>query len=252
MVRVQICATDETGHWRCASVPKDFAGLKFAVQHATAWQAAFQCGDVGGTGAIDREALLAQTAEFQLEPAAAVAGVVLGPDGGPLAGEEVTISLKINRDDGARPVRLPAGTPTTTHLKTDAAGKFSMSWHVPAELTVSVAPKKFSVAMRSVTAAPGMEPIQLRATAPRRITGQVHDSDGKALAGVKVTFIGWADTPVEQQIATTDAKGEFAWDAAPGDQIGLVFAVQGFAPSTEWVAADKKESLPVELRSLNP
>jgi len=252
MVRLQACATDETGRWRCVSVPKDFLALKFGVQHQTAWPAMFQCGDASGPGAIDREALLAESAEFPLEPAAAVAGVVLGPDGSPLVGEDVTITVRTSRDEESRPVSLPPGIPKTTHLKTDAAGLFSMPWRVPAELMVRVAPRNLSVAVRAVTAAPGLEPIQIRVTTPRRITGQVHDSDGKAIRGVKVTFIGWVEASVKEQVATTDANGEFAWDAAPGDQIGLVFSGAGFSPSTEWVAADKKEPLQVELRSLNP
>ena len=81
-----------------------------------------------------------------------------------------------------------------------------------------------------------------------RLTGHVHDSNGQPVPKARVTFIGWADATVEQEIATTDARGEFTWDAAPSDQIGLTFTANGFAPSTEWVPAEKKDTMQVELR----
>jgi hypothetical protein len=118
----------------------------------------------------------------------------------------------------------------------------------PGDVTISAAPKDLAMIMRSVTPGPGMEPVQLKASKPRRIAGQVRDEDGKPVAGVRVTFIGWADASVQQQVATTNAQGEFAWEGAPNDQIGLTFHANGFAQSTEWIPGDKKDPLVVDLR----
>ena len=268
---VDTVATDAAGHWRCDTVPKDFAELRLRVMHEAAWRAEFCCAKEGdavnadGTpvankpdGAekaatpapVEREALLAQTAEFKLEPAAVLTGVLQGPDGTPLAGEEVTVA-RADQQGGetfAVATRNAAARSPARKLTTDAAGRFTLTLRQAEDLVVSASPKNLALVMRSVTAAPGLEPVQLKASAPRRIAGQVRDEDGKPVAGVRVTFIGWAEVSVEKQVAVTDAKGEFAWDAAPNEQIGLTFNANGFAQSTEWLEAGRKEPVAVGLR----
>jgi hypothetical protein len=228
------------------------------VTHPTAWNAEYQCGgdekEAATAVAVERATLLEQSAEFRLDPVVVLNGVLRAPDGAPLTGEEVTVSSNLSTDGGLERresgiyPRIFGRVRSTRKLRTDEAGRFTTTWQQAAELTVSAVPKKFAMTTRAVTVAPGMEPLELKVSAPRRIAGKVRDDDGKPVAGVKVVFIGWAEVSVEKQVAETNAQGEFAWDAAPNEQIGLTFNANGFARSTEWVEAGRKEPVAVELR----
>lgn len=254
---VEQCQTDATGHWRCDRLPLNFGRLRFVVEQESAWRAEFRSGGEEQGKKIEREALVGLEAEFTLEPAAVVMGLLLGPDGQPLPGEEVAVTAgrRAGRILGIRVVgaigtaqQTPQGN--TTRLKTDEAGRFALKWHSPGELTVSAMPAGLGMVARVVQAAPGMGPVELKASPRRTVTGHVHDANGRPLAGVVVTFIGWADVALDARVAVTDEKGEFVWDAAPAGQIGLRFQGRGLGPSTEWVPAEKAEGVEVELRGL--
>ncbi|MEP6668569.1 MAG: carboxypeptidase-like regulatory domain-containing protein [Chthoniobacter sp.] len=255
LVPVDTYVTDAQGRWHCESVPKDFVKLLLAVNHPLAWETRYRTGAQEPTPTVDREALLAQTAELRLEPPVAIQGVALAPDGSPLANEEVTVAPAWRQVSANQPeytqwlfLRDALQHQLPKNVQTDATGHFTVPWRYPADLLLSVSPKNLAQVARAVTVAPGLEPIQLKATTRRRITGQVHDSNGQPVPKARVTFIGWADATLEQEVATTDSKGEFTWDTAPSDQIGLTFTANGFSPSTEWIPADKKDAVQVELR----
>jgi 5-hydroxyisourate hydrolase-like protein (transthyretin family) len=259
---VETSVTDAAGHWRCESVPKDMVELTLCVQHSEAWQTLYWWSAEEAQGErkkglkLDLDALLAQRAEFRLESPVSLSGVLRGPDGSPLAGEEVKVTPRVSEDgvplEGDIPL-LDSDTDiveTTKKLKTDEKGRFSVACVRPQDVILTAAPNNLSVVMRMVTVAPGLEPVEMKASVRRRLTMRARDADGKPAAGVQVTFIGWADAPAELQIGVTDEKGEFAWDAAPSDQIGLTFAGGGFSPSTEWVPAEKKGAVEVEMKRL--
>lgn len=251
---VEQCKTDATGHWRCDRLPLNFGRLRFVVEQESAWRAEFRSGGEEQGAKIDRDALVGLEAEFKLEPAAVVAGVLCGPDGAPLPGEEVSVVAQrpgagILVASARGTVRMATKT-SPLRLKTDDAGRFSLKWQMPGDLTVSAVPAGFGMVARVVQPSPGMGPVELKATPRRKIAGHVHDASGRAMSGVVVTFIGWADVPAESRVAVTDEKGDFVWDAAPGGQIGLRFQLRGLTPSTEWVPAEKTDGVDVELRGL--
>lgn len=251
---VERCKTDATGHWRCDRLPLNFGRVRFVVDQESAWRAEFRCGGEEQGPKIDRDALLGMEAEFKMEPAAVVSGLLLAPDGKPLPGEEVSVAtprrgarIFVAGTRGSAQL-IPKGP--TTRLKTDEEGRFSLKWQTPGELTLSAVPAGFGMVARVVQPSPGMGPVELKASPRRKIAGRVHDANGRPVPGVVVTFIGWADVPAETRVAVTDEKGEFVWDAAPGGQIGLTFQARGLTPSTEWVPAEKAEAMDVELRGL--
>jgi hypothetical protein len=251
---VERCKTDATGHWRCDRLPLNFGRLRFVVDHESAWRTEFRSGGEEQGPKIDRDALLAMEAEFKLEPAAVVSGVLLAPDGKPLPGEEVSVA-PVRRAariaiTGTRGSAQSIPKNAMPRLKTDGAGRFSLKWQAPGELTLSAVPAGFGMVARVVQPSPGMGPVELKASSRRKIAGRVHDANGRPVSGVVVTFIGWADVPAETRVAVTDEKGEFVWDAAPGGQVGFTFQGGGLTPSTEWVSAGKAETMDVELRGL--
>jgi len=265
------CPTDTAGRWRSEIVPKDSTSLRFRVRASNFWYGNYRmaaeenrpqeplppaAGGVppqndGSMMDVRRAALLAQEAEFRLEPEADVIVLLRGPDGSPLGGEEVTMS-----GHGPEPTDLNGRStrPWSTSyrvaqkMKTGSNGKIFMKMRDAAELTFSATPKNLALVLQTVTVAPGMPVIELKASAPRLIRARVHDGDGKPVEGVKLTFIGWADRAVEIPLGVTNEKGEFAWPSAPAGQLGLTFQKRGFAPSTEWLPVEKTEPVDVELR----
>jgi hypothetical protein len=268
---LEICTTDTEGRWRSEIVPKDFTTLQIQVRRSDLWSGVYRTTseedrareprsrpadsstpNESGITDVPCAVLLAQKAEFRLAPAADLTVVLLGPDGSPLGAEEVTMS-----GHGAEPLDIngrsarPWATPyrlLPAKMKTNSNGELILKWPEAAELTFSATPKNLALVMRTVTVAPGMPPIKLKASRPRPITGRVRDTDGKPVEGVKVTFIGWAETTVDMPIAVTNEKGEFSWATAPAGQIGLTFQKRGLAQSTEWLPAEKKDLVEVELR----
>lgn len=260
---VDSAVTDAAGRWRCESVPKDMEVVDIFVQHPAAWATSFvstgQGAEMPHSKAVklDLEALKAGRAELRLEPPVMISGVLRGPDGVPLAGEEITVGPHASEDvipqtpGGMAMVQVETDPDVEPKkLKTDEKGHFSLAWTQSQDLMLSATPRKFAAVMRMVSVAQGLEPVEMKASLRRRITARVRDGDGKPAAGVQVMFIGWVDAPVDQPIGTTDEKGEFVWDAAPSDQVGLTFAGGGFSPSTEWVPIEKKDAVVVELRRL--
>ncbi|HEV7868114.1 MAG TPA: carboxypeptidase-like regulatory domain-containing protein [Chthoniobacteraceae bacterium] len=248
--------TDAQGRWLCEQAPKGFEALTLQVSHDQSWKAAFKCGSDDAKGKVTREALVNRMAVLQLEPAALVTGVVTGPDGQPLGGVEVAIW---NTPVGKAERRLVFENARATHgaataappsfvLKTDSSGRFATPWREPGELTISASPVGFARTARVAEAAPDMPPVDLRVTPARQITGTIVDTAGKPVTGTRVLFIGTREYSVEQQVAISDERGEFAWDGAPSVEVGLQFQHAGHFPSTEWIPAGNKEALKVPLR----
>ncbi|MDR3405765.1 MAG: carboxypeptidase regulatory-like domain-containing protein [Chthoniobacter sp.] len=252
MRKVEQCTTDAAGRWSCPTVPLNAELLRFSVTHPDAWPAVYDSGGPPPPAQIERQVLLEQAAEFRLEASPVLSGTLLAPDGQPLANELVSVTgsgarVNITVEQG-RAVQTVTKLPPL-QLVTDAAGRFSTKWSRSGEVRVSAIPHGFALVMRIVKAEPGMKPVELKATPLRKITGWVRDSDGHPILNVRVMFIGWPEAPLKgAQVSMTDSSGGFFWNTAPSDQIGLTFTADGYLPSTEWIPADKKDAVQVELR----
>jgi hypothetical protein len=258
--------TDAQGRWRCGSVPANSTEITVRVSNREIWWRDFrttapgtaprqgeQDSPVDRGEAVDREALLAQTAEFRVEPRVTMSVALQAEDGSPVPFGEVTMSAHpvVAPDPAAnRGLIMPRdyyyGNRT---VRSGRTGHVLFHWNEPMEVTVSAYPTKNSaLIIRNVIVSKDMAPIELRASPKRRITGHIANLDGVPLDGVQVTYVGSPTDQVEQRITRTNQSGDFAWDAAPSTEVGLVFDKGGYLRSMEWVPVDKKEPLKIEMR----
>ena len=258
--------TDAQGRWRCESVPANFTELTVRVLGREIWWRDYRTAPRGQaprrgghdapadvTSAVSREDLLAQKAEFRVDPRVTMAIAVQKADGSPASYQEVTMSARaVTAEDAAknRGMIMPRGTSARNQVRSGPKGQVNFYWTEPMEVTVSAYPTKDSaLVIRKVVVTHDMPPLELRAAPRRRVAGKVVDADGKPMEGVRVIYVGAPGAKVEKDITRTNKNGDFAWDAAPTTEVGLIFDRPGFVQSMEWVPVEKKEPLKVEMRA---
>jgi hypothetical protein len=257
--------TDAQGRWRCESVPADFTEATVRVSHREIWWRDYRTAPPGqaprrgehdapvdATSAASREELLAQKAEFRVDPRVTMSVAVQTADGSPASYQEVTMTARaVSAEDPAKNhgLIMPRGSGAWNQVRSGATGHVYFYWNEPMEVTVSAYPTKDSaLVIRKVTVTHDMPPVELRAAPRRRVAGKVVDADGKPMEGVRVVYVGAPGAKVEKEITHTNKNGDFAWDAAPASEVGLIFDQSGFVQSMEWVPIEKKEPLKVEMR----
>ncbi len=162
----------------------------------------------------------------------AVTGVVLGPDGGPVAGARVG-GWANSADDGV------AEAVTTA----DEEGRFALTLDPTAPVdSIYVAAVAPGLVIGGAEVAPGAEMIVRLGAGPVEITGAVIGPDRQPIAGVRVSL----DTVISDQVttgelpclilasellaATTDAAGQYTVGNLPADGwVTFMVEADGFA-----------------------
>lgn len=145
--------------------------------------------------------LLDQTAVFHLKRGVPVTGTVVDPDGKPIAGAEVNYGTDNNSSNS-----IPA-------VKTDAEGKFEYGIQKGVNGLLMVKAKGFALATKSFVA--GSDgPLVIKVAAPKTMTGEVVNIEGKSLAGVTVVVDEWNGNRISGPHLTTDKDGQFKWNEA--------------------------------------
>lgn len=260
------CRTDAQGRWQCEIVPANFTELTVRVWHSDIWGRDYRTAPPGqaprrgerdsavdATSGVSREELLAQKAEFRVDPRVTMTVAVQQADGSPAPYQEVTMTARsVPAEDPAKNhgMIIERGGDARRQVRSGATGHVYFYWMEPMEVTVSAYPTKDSaLVIRKVTVTHDMPPVELRAMPRRRVAGKVVDADGKPMEGVRVIYVGAPGAKVEKDITRTNKNGDFAWDAAPTTEVGLIFDHPGFVQSMEWVPVEKKEPLKVEMRA---
>ena len=260
------CYTDAQGRWHCDSVPPNFTEMTVKVTHREIWIREFRTSPLGlaprrgqndsptaPVQSVDRAALLAQKAELRVDPRVEMVILLQKADGSPASYQEVTIAAE----------SVPPEDPSTNRgmirssqwfmrshgARSGPMGRVNFFWSEPMDVTLSAYPTKDSgLVIRQVKVTRGeMPPIEMRATPRRRVAGKVVDANGKPMEGVRVVYVGAPGTKVEKEVTKTNKNGDFAWDAAPSSEVGLIFERPGFVQSMEWVPLEKKEPLKVQM-----
>jgi len=257
--------TDAQGRWTCGSIPAEATEMTLRVTQRQIWWREYRTaarGEVPRRGkrespvdaslGVTLEDLLAQKAEFRIEPRVALSVGVQKADGSPVPYQEVSMtSRSAALEDGEENHGLIMWRNRTTWSRSHGGvtGHVIYYFNEPMEVTVSAYPTKDSaLVIRKVVATPGAPPIDLRAAPRRRVAGKVVDPEGHPLEGVRMTYIGEPGQKVEKEITRTNSNGDFAWDAAPVTEVGLVFYREGFVRFTQWVPVEKKDPLTVEMQ----
>ncbi len=213
--------TEAAGKWSCHCVPAGFDGLNFKLVHPDFMPAEFdQATPDSPTGkVVTKEALLAGTAEMQLQPGTVVEGQVQDERGQPVARAQVVLQLTENE------------TTTSRSLETSAAGRFRFvvtvtgSGRLIAD-AAGFAPKHF--ALPPLEGQPAIDPVTFTLAKGRTVQGRVVDADGQAVAGANISVASWNNFGPLKWQAQSDAQGRFTWDSAPSEQTTLQISMPGF------------------------
>jgi protocatechuate 3,4-dioxygenase beta subunit len=141
-----------------------------------------------------------------LQPEASVAGLVLDPDGRPLAGARVTTPSDLT--ETMRRMRDASGVPQTT---SDAEGRFLLGGLGPEVKAIHAVHEGYAPSVvHPLELAPGQQlaDVTLRLQRGARVTGEVYDRDGARAADVQI--IAQNRGTFEMSMARTDGNGEFA------------------------------------------
>lgn len=176
----------------------------------------------------------------QVKPAR---GRVLGPDGQPVAGAEVTVS----------PLeRFPGGDTT---LKTDDQGAFTIEERFLSQ-PVTVRARLGEMATPKGTVVSGGETVTLRLEKGvlGSIAGRVTDANGRPLADAELYLIKWVyDSGTQGARTRTDAQGRYAFPGLSTDlRYSVLASAEGFGQRySPTVALRPGEALKVDDLSLS-
>jgi len=171
---------------------------------------------------------------LELHPASSLEGVVLGPDGSPIAGARVSIQ------DPMAMFRGMMGGTTQTAVS-DAQGKFTLNGLKQGE-TVRVLSTHREFGSSKIMSAKSGEPLTLTLTEPLTLKGIVVDSNNSPLSGVRVNvstpsannnsgMMAAGQNPnAGVRPAVTDSNGRFTVRNAPPGRLKVSWDHREYAP----------------------
>lgn len=143
-----------------------------------------------------------------LAPEASVAGVVLDPDGRPLAGARITTP-----GDMAQNMRRLRGQEKAPETQSDAEGRFLLIGLGPETKAIHAVHDRFAPsAPHALEILPGQKitDVTLRLTRGGRVTGEVYDKDGELAPDTQI--IAQNRATMAMSMSRTDGQGAFAFE----------------------------------------
>ena len=144
-------------------------------------------------------------------------GVVLGPDGKPVAGAQITVG----------PDQNPTNTPSP--MKANAAGQFSFVAKPGHGVVLTAWAKGYGPALGIFHIRANSPSIFLRLTAPHTLTGRVVDPAGRPLADASVYTDTWRGYRTLIHHIRTNSRGWFIWRDAPAGKVLVDASAPGYA-----------------------
>jgi uncharacterized GH25 family protein len=203
--------TDAQGRWQVTNAPSQIKGI-----WVLAWHENFPGSDRESSPMVNVEKLREQALISTVRAVATkLAGVVLDPDGKPLAGATVVVANDRYNEDKVIAI-------------TDRQGRFE-AVGVPRWTGAAIvrAPgfAPHLIQMKPPTASP---PVEVRMVKPVKIEAQVVSPDGKPIAGANVDVERWREYRALEWKTRTDANGRFVWDEAPADEVQFNVRARGW------------------------
>jgi protocatechuate 3,4-dioxygenase beta subunit len=191
----------------------------------------------GGGAALFAEGRKKVEHNVELTPAETANGIVLAPDGNPVAGAKVGV-----RDQMAIFRRMLGGSAPTA--VTDAEGRFALGGLKKGQVVQITATHRDYGSSEAVSARAG-EPLTLTLTAPLILKGTVVDESGDPVSGVRVTVerakqpsgsrnvvnMGGEETGAVRP-AVTDKDGGYVVRNAPPGELKVTFDHRDYAVDT--------------------
>ena len=147
-------------------------------------------------------------------------------------------------DEAGRPIagaRVAQGSDLRGHeaigeATTDSAGRFTMPGVPPGALILTVQAPGHAPDLKSLTAGPGLPPVEFRLGPGHTIRGRIVDAHDKPIADAPIAADEWRGHHSLRWNTRTDADGRFRWDDAPADPVLIDLGTLGFSAKRFWKA----------------
>jgi hypothetical protein len=171
------------------------------------------------------------TATFTLHKGVELEGVVLDPQGSPLAGATVGRGQYRNSSNA-----IPA-------LTTDSSGKFTYVFEPGSDVVLTAEARGCAPEMTELTMGSQKQSITIRMSKPHRITGKVVNGAGKPVPNASLYLQNWRGKNTINANFTTDAGGNFHWNQAPADPVTFSVSARNLRGVDDQVLYPDKDNL---------
>lgn len=200
--------SDATGRWQDNAVPADAEYIRIEVLHPDyVWEGQQPT----------REQLRKGEAVISLQAVRALSGVVLDPEGHPVAGARVFRGQEWGI----------MGVEPANEVTTDAQGRFRFPPATGGKMLVAAFADAFGPVLQQVEVAAASQPVELRLTQPHSLRVRLTDLDGHPLAGAEAQLTEWKQFRYLPGTYKADAEGRLNITNAPADEMHMDFTFPG-------------------------
>jgi protocatechuate 3,4-dioxygenase beta subunit len=200
--------SDAAGRWQNEAVPADAEYIRIAVVHPDyVWDGPQP----------SKEQLRKGDAVIPLTALHALTGVVLDPDGQPVAGARV-----FRGEEWGIMALEPANEVTT-----DSQGRFRFPPAKGGKAQVAAWAASFGPVIQLVDETAKAQPVELRLTQPHTLKLRVTDLEGHPLAGAEASIAEWNNLRDPPGSYKADAEGRLTLTNGPAGQMFMDFSFPG-------------------------
>jgi hypothetical protein len=210
--RARQIKSGDDGSWTFNGAPLDCDQIGLA-----AWDYQHVTGDFWETQPFAPVSKLYDgTAVFTLRRGITVEGVVVNPQGQPVAGASVALGQQRFSSNA-----IPA-------QNTDASGHFSYQFDPGQQVILTIQAKGYAPQLRRFAMGQQKQSLTIQLSNPHRITGQVLNASGNPVSGASINVQSWQDlNGVIRADFQTDGTGHFHWNDAPAEPITVSINARG-------------------------
>jgi hypothetical protein len=227
--RARQIKSGDDGSWTFNSAPVDCDEIGLA-----AWDYQHVTGDYWQTQPFTPVSKLYDgTAVFTLRRGVTMEGVVVNPQGEPVAGASVALGQQ----------RVANAIPAEN---TDASGHFSYHFDPGQQVSLTAQAKGFAPQMKRFAMGSQKQSITIQLSVAHRITGQVVNASGNPVVGARIDVQGWEGVPGGSTLSAnfqTDGAGHFHWDEAPAEPVTASVSARGLRGMDDLVLIPDKDNV---------
>ncbi len=157
------------------------------------------------------------SASLRLRRGTTIDGSVVGPDDRPVADAEIIVGNERRYGNSIPP------------FKTDAKGRFTLGFEPGIATTLTAQHTGFGPAVQPIRVGSEPQRVTLRLQQGHTLSGRVVDRAGKPVFRAYVQVKSWGGKESIEQNLRTDRDGRFVWNEAPGGEVQVDVAANGYS-----------------------
>ena len=226
--RARQIKTGDDGSWTFNGAPVDCDQIGLA-----AWDYQHVTGDYWQTQPFAPVSKLYDgTAVFTLRSGVALDGVVVNPEGSPVAGAAVALGQQRFSSNAIPPEN------------TDASGHFGYHFDAGQQIMLTIQAKGFAPQMKRFAMGQQKQSLTIQLSAPHRITGTVVNASGNPVPNARIDVQSWQNTNGTLNANfQTDGTGHFHWNEAPAEPITVSVSAQGLRGVNDQVLTPDQDNV---------